>query len=46
LQGYGSIAMPIFLIRGKRSAKLQQRDIEDSRAAILLEIKAIKEKVC
>lgn len=42
--GYGSIACPIFLIRGKRSAKLQQRDIEDKRAEILLKIKTIKEK--
>ncbi|CAF3185557.1 unnamed protein product [Rotaria sp. Silwood2] len=39
--GYGSIAYPLFLIRGKRSARLQQV-IEEQLADIRNQIKTLK----
>ncbi|CAF3173876.1 unnamed protein product [Rotaria socialis] len=40
--GYGSIACPLSMIRGKRSARLQQQTIEEQRADIEDQIKTIK----
>lgn len=45
VQGYGSIACPLSLIRGKRSARLQQQTIEEQRAAVQAEIETLKSKV-
>ncbi|CAF1232164.1 unnamed protein product [Adineta steineri] len=42
--GYGSIAFPLTLIRGKRSARLQQETIEEQRAAIQSQIEIIKKR--
>lgn len=44
-QGYGSIACPISLIRGKRSARAQQQTIEEQRAQIHNEIRRLKDRV-
>jgi hypothetical protein len=43
--GYGSIALPLSLIRGKRSAKLQQETIETQRSNVQNQIRDIKTKV-
>ncbi|CAF3714252.1 unnamed protein product [Rotaria sp. Silwood1] len=40
--GYGSIACPISLIRGKRSARLQQATIEEQRIEIQNQIRILK----
>ncbi|CAF0757540.1 unnamed protein product [Adineta ricciae] len=42
--GYGSIACPLTLIRGKRSARLQHEAIEEQRAGIRAQIQAIKDR--
>ncbi|CAF1350922.1 unnamed protein product [Adineta ricciae] len=40
--GYGSIACPLSLIRGKRSARLQQASIEEQRLELQNQIRALK----
>ncbi|CAF2954395.1 unnamed protein product [Rotaria sp. Silwood2] len=40
--GYGSIACPLSLIRGKRSARLQQTTIEEQRSEIQNQIRILK----
>ena len=45
LQGYGSIACPLSLIRGKRSARIQQATIEEQRQELQDQIRAIKYRV-
>ncbi|CAF3262037.1 unnamed protein product [Rotaria socialis] len=40
--GYGSIACPLSLIRGKRSARLQQATIEEQRAELQNQIRVLK----
>ncbi|CAF1178741.1 unnamed protein product [Adineta steineri] len=42
--GYGSIACPLSLIRGKRSARLQQASIEDQRSEIQRQIRLLKNR--
>jgi hypothetical protein len=44
-KGYGSIACPLTLIRGKRSARAQQEAIEQERSNIQNQIRAIKNRV-
>ena len=44
-KGYGSIACPLSLIRGKRSARLQQQTISEERAEIQNQIRALKNRV-
>ena len=44
-QGYGSIALPLSLVRGKRSARLQQLSIEDQRQELQQQIRALKTRV-
>lgn len=44
-QGYGSVALPLSLVRGKRSARLQQASIEDQRQALQQEIRTLKTRV-
>ena len=45
IKGYGLIGLPLFLIRGKRSARLQQESIEQKLTTVQSEIQAIKTKV-
>ncbi len=45
IKGYGSIGLPLFLIRGKRSARLQQESIEEKLSAVQSQIEAIKKRV-
>ncbi|CAF1024819.1 unnamed protein product [Rotaria sp. Silwood1] len=40
--GYGSIACPLSLIRGKRNARLQQQSIEEQRTDIQRQIETLK----
>jgi len=42
--GYGSIACPLSLIRGKRSARLQQESIEEQRSNLQNEIRTLKNR--
>ncbi|UJR27312.1 hypothetical protein I4U23_008605 [Adineta vaga] len=42
--GYGSIACPLFLIRGKQNARLQHEAIEEQHVAIQAQIQAIKNR--
>jgi hypothetical protein len=45
LQGYGSIACPLSLIRGKRSARVQQATIEEQRQELQNQIRTLKNRV-
>ncbi|CAF0799568.1 unnamed protein product [Rotaria sordida] len=42
--GYGSIACPLFLIRGKRSAQLQHQTIQEQLADIQNQIKILRDR--
>jgi hypothetical protein len=44
-QGYGSIACPLSLIRGKRSARVQQETIEEQRQELQNKIRTLKNLV-
>ena len=44
-QGYGSIVCPLSLIRGKRSARVQQATIEEQRQELQTQIRELKNRV-
>ena len=45
LQAYGMSALPLGLIRGRRSARKEQSEVEEARAGVRARIDAIKQKV-